>query len=141
MTVNGLRASVHLPSLLLGLLPAALALRSSSPQTATDSLPSGQMTWRQIVRVEENFPYTVPPKCTLVVTSSGYTSRNGVNIGVIPTTPLVFEVDGQPRLLLDPVDGPNEIQPGWVVPAGGRVSVRFGDDDTLGYLFGFLVEG
>jgi hypothetical protein len=133
---------LHLPSLLIGLIPGSLWLfgNLNAPQTSSDSLSSGPLAWRQIVRIEENFPYTVPDSSSFVLSGCGYTTRGGVVSAATPTTPLQVDIDGQVRLLLDPIDGPSSIHPGWVVPAKGRVSVRFGDDDTVGYLFGYLVE-
>lgn len=133
---------LHLPSLLIGLVPGSLWLFSSlsNPQTSSDNLSSGPLAWRQMVRIEENFPYTVPENGTLVLCGCGYTTRGGLVPAATTTAPLQVDIDGQVRLLLDPIDGPNQVHPGWVVPAKGRVSVRFGDDDTIGYLFGYFVE-
>ena len=134
---------LHPTSALLGAGACAASLWLASPgavQTETARVALGPYAWRDLVRIEESYPYTVLEEHVLVLVSVGHTSRKQPTTLSLADTELQVLVDGELELILNPVNGPNSITPGWVVPAGSRVSIEFADDTWTGYAFGYLVD-
>lgn len=135
---------LHAPSLFLGCaVVLALGLNRPAPiaagpavQTARHVLASGTGDWRDIVRIEEGYPFQVPEDRALVLQSAGYTGSPSFNFA----PPVAIDIDGEVELLLDPTSGANRVVPGWVVDSGSRVTVRLEGDDLVGYAFGYLVS-
>jgi len=137
--MSSLEFRVHVPSLLLGgaaLLGLGSLYPGPAPQTTVDALTTGNGDWRNIVRVEEDFPYQVPEGKALVVQSVGFTGDQLLTFAYYVT----LDVDGEVKLLLDPTTGANRIQPGWVVESGSRLTVKMQGEDLTAYAFGYLVD-
>lgn len=132
------RLQLHLPSALGGVLAGAAAL--AAVQSTQQTVAFGPYGWRDLVRVEESFPFTVPEGRVLVITSAGYTGRTLTTTLSEAETNLIVEIDGENELFLNPVNGPSTLQPGWVVQPKSRVRVLFADDTWTGYVFGYLVD-
>lgn len=133
-----IRLQFHLPSALGGLLAGAAGL--AAVQTTQQTVAFGPYGWRDLVRVEESFPYTVPEGRVLVITSAGHTAGSNPSTLSEAETNLMVVIDGTRELMLNPVNGPSTLEPGWVVQPGSRVLVRFADDSWTGYIFGYLVD-
>ncbi len=99
----------------------------------------GPYAWRELVRVEEAYPFVVPKGKALILVSVGHAARAQTTTLSEADTNLKVLIDGELELILNPVNGPNQILPGWLVPEGARVSVSFADDTWTGYVFGYLV--
>lgn len=136
------RLQLHLPSVLGGLLAGAAVIGTalSRAQSSQEMVAFGPYGWRNLVRIEEGFPFNVPKEHVLVISSAGHTARGNPSLLSEATTWLDVLIDGKRALRLNPVNGPSTLEPGWVVKPESRVSIRFADDSWTGYLFGYLVE-
>ncbi len=132
------RVQLHLPSALGGLLAGAAAL--AAVQSTQQTVAFGPYGWRDLVRVEESSPFAVPEGRVLVITSAGHTARGNATTLSEAETALMVVIDGKRELMLNPVNGPSTLDPGWVVQPGSRVQVHFADDTWTGYVFGYLVD-
>lgn len=133
-----IRPQLHLTSALLGAAATGTALVAT--QSTQDVVAFGPYGWRDLIRVEESFPFTVPEGRVLILTSAGHAPRPRATTLDEFDTSLEVLVDGALELLLNPVNGPSSIDPGWVVRPGSRVQVNFADDTWTGYAFGYLVD-
>jgi hypothetical protein len=140
---------VHAPSLLLGagLVAGALALSAaSSPSAAPKAQESeinstgvGSGLWRDVVRIVEGDPFTVPEGKVLVIQSCGFVTREPSD-PILIGEPLMMFVDGVRSLILVPTSANHEIAPGWAAPQKSQVTLSYGGDPQIGYLFGYLID-
>lgn len=144
------RGWVHGPSLLIGasLLAGGLALTGaarptpppSAPQeTAIDATGVGSGLWRDVVRIVEGDPFTVPEGKVLIVQSCGFVTREPSD-PILIGEPLLMVVDGVRSLILVPTSGNRDISPGWAVAEKAQVTLQYGGDPQIGYLFGYLID-
>ncbi|QDU64959.1 hypothetical protein [Engelhardtia mirabilis] len=137
--MSTLEFRVHVPSLFLGaavLLGLGFLYPGPAVQSTANELTTANGDWRNIVRVEEGFPYQVPEGKALVVQSVGFKGDQPFTFAYFVS----LDIDGEVELLLDPSSGANHIRPGWVVEAGSRLTVRMQGDELVGYAFGYLVD-
>jgi hypothetical protein len=139
------RGRVHAPSLLLGacLVAGTLALSAAAPaptqESEVETTGVGAGLWRDLVRIEEGSPYTVPEGMVLVLQGCGFVTREDTD-PILIGEPLTLLIDGVRRLILVPTAANHDIQPGWAVPAKSQVTVVYGNDPQIGYMFGYLVQ-
>jgi hypothetical protein len=127
----------HVPLSVALALAASAALLSAwlAPPRAASATPAAAQThlWRQFVRIEEDYPFTVPAGKVLVVQSAGY---GGKGDGFF-SPQIRMIINGEVKLILSPTA---PIEPGWVVESETRVDVRQPDPELKGYLFGYLAD-
>lgn len=140
---------VHAPSLLLGagLVAGALALSAaSSPGTAPKAQETevystgvGSGLWRDVVRIVEGDAFTVPEGKVLIIQSCGFVTREPSD-PILIGEPLLMLIDGVRSLILVPTSSNHEIAPGWAATEKAQVTLSYGGDPQIGYLFGYLVD-
>lgn len=127
----------HVPLSAALVLAAGAALLSAlwAPPRGALAAPAAVQThtWRQIVRIEEDYPFTVPRGRVLVIQSAGYGGKGESFFS--PQIRMV--INGEVKLILSPS---SPIEPGWVVDPEQRVEVRQPDPELKGYLFGYLAD-
>lgn len=143
------RGWVHAPSLLLGagLVAGALALSAASAlsappkaqETEINTTGVGSGLWRDLVRIVEGDPFTVPEGKVLVVQSCGFVTREASD-PILIGEPLMMFVDGIRSLILVPTSTNHEVLPGWAVEAKSQVTLSYANDPQVGYLFGYLID-
>lgn len=139
---------MHAPSLLLGagLVAGALALSAASRPSGVTAQESevnatgvGSGLWRDLVRIVEGSPFTVPEGKVLVVQSCGFVTRESSD-PILIGEPLMMFVDGVRSLILVPTSANHEIRPGWAAPEKSQITLSYGGDPQIGYLFGYLID-
>ena len=139
---------IHAASLLAGALLAGAVLVLSgaaapnalpTQETQVDTTAVGAGLWRDLVRIEESDPYTVPEGKVLILQGCGFTTREASD-SVLFGQSLVVIIDGVRRLILDPTGHNRDIPAGWAVNEKSQVALEYGSEAQLGYLFGFLVD-
>jgi len=142
------RGWLHAPSLLLGagLVAGALALSAASrppgpaaQETEINSTGVGSGLWRDVVRIVEGSPFTVPEGKVLVVQSCGFVTREASD-PILIGEPLLMFVDGVRSLILVPTSANHEVLPGWAAPEKSQITLTYGGDPQIGYLFGYLID-
>lgn len=140
---------MHSPSLLLGagLVAGALVLSAaSSPSDASEAQESevnttgvGSGLWRDVVRIVEGNAFTVPEGKVLVIQSCGFVTREPSD-PILIGEPLLMFVDGVRSLILVPTSANHAITPGWAATEKSQITLSYGEEPQIGYLFGYLID-
>jgi hypothetical protein len=113
-------------------LPAMAVALAWAPRS---SPPTQTVVARDIVRIEQFHPFTVPEGRTLVLQSAAYGSRGKQK--TVPPAPIVRAlINGEPKLFLSPGFA---LSPGFTVPAGTRVEAEQDGDEVVAYLLGYMI--